>query len=144
MKSRILFVCCLAISLGSCTLILPLSVPDNSAKMELLTVDEYYSQFNTFSQIRNEFGEDYSMIETAYTTEYTYSIKSESDWQKNYVTFSVNLNDSIEKYYGKGLEFHLPRYRSKVEVREKRVPMYIGGAVLDILSYLILNIALYS
>lgn len=134
----------MGVVLSSCTLILPLSIPDNSAKMELLSVDDYYSQFNTFSQMRNEFGENYSMVEKAYTTEYTYSIKSESDWQKNYVTFSVNANDSIEKYYGKGLEYHLPRYRAKVEVREKRVPMYIGGAALDILAYLLFNLALYT
>ena len=131
--------------LCGCTLILPLSIPDTSARMELLSVDQYYSQFHTYTQMRNEFGEEYTIEEKTFTTEYTYSIKSESDWQRNYVTFSVNNNDdSIEKYYGKGLEYHLPRYRAKVKVREKRVPMYFAGSVLDILSYLLFNLALYS
>jgi iron(III) transport system substrate-binding protein len=41
-------------SITSCSLILPLSIVDKSAKMDLLSTDEYYEQFVRFAQMKAE------------------------------------------------------------------------------------------
>jgi len=142
-RARITAIFVLLFLISSCTLVLPLSIEDTSAKMELLSTDEYYGQFKTFSEMKAEFGSDYKMLEKKFTNEFTYELKSESDWQKNYVTFSVNRNDSIENFYGNGLQYGLPRYLAKAEIREKRIPMYILGGVIDVSVYLISIFAFY-
>ena len=133
-------------SISSCSLILPLSIVDESAKMDLISTDEYYEQFVRFAQMKAEFGSNYNISEKTFTTEYTYLLDSESDWQKNYVTFSVNNNDSIESFFGNGLEYGLPRYIAKCEIREKRKPMYIYGVLIDASVAILINVivALYN
>lgn len=143
MRAKHIVILALLFLISSCTLVLPLSIADTSAKMELVSTDEYYGQFKTFHEMKAEFGSDYKMVEKKFTNEFTYELKSESDWQKNYVTFSVNRNDAIEKFYGNGLQYGLPRYQAKSDIREKRIPMYILGGVIDVTVYLISIFAFY-
>ena len=118
----------------SCTLIFPLSVVDNSPKMSLLTVEEYFGGFNTLDQVINEFGNSKSVDKTKFTQEYKYYFETENSWQKSFVVFSVNEENIVEKYYGKGMEYGLPRYIEKNRVRETRMPLWILGGVLDFIG----------